>query len=75
MAHVHLHDVDQEGQDHYPLVLGNVPYHEWLQGLKQSNMKGTVVLELKGERMKGSSIEQINDALVKSIQRIASEVL
>ncbi len=75
VTHIHLHDVDRADLDHYPLVLGNVPYHGWIQGLKQAKMKGIAVLELKGERMKGWSMDQIDEALIKSIRCIADEVL
>jgi sugar phosphate isomerase/epimerase len=74
VIHVHLHDVDLGDQDHYPLVLGNVPYRPWLQGLKQAGMKGIVVLELKGERLKDWSMNQIRVALTGSIETIAREV-
>jgi sugar phosphate isomerase/epimerase len=74
VTHVHLHDVDDDDQDHYPLVLGNVPHQYWLQRLKQVGMKGIVVLELKGERLKDWSMDQIRMALVTSIETIAREV-
>jgi sugar phosphate isomerase/epimerase len=74
VTHVHLHDVDDDDQDHYPLVLGNVPHQYWLQRLKKVGMKGIVVLELKGERLKDWSMDQIRMALVTSIETIAREV-
>lgn len=75
VMHVHLHDVDHADQDHYPLVLGNVPHLSWLQGLKQAGMKGIVVLELKGERLKDWSMDQIKTALVGSVETIAREIV
>ena len=75
ITHVHLHDVDHNDNDHYPLVLGNVPYQPWLQKLEQVGMKGIVVLELKGERLKDWSKDQIREALVGSIKTIAREVI
>jgi sugar phosphate isomerase/epimerase len=74
VMHVHLHDVDEADLDHYPLVLGNVPHLSWLQGLKQAGMKGIVVLELKGERLKDWSMDRIMAALVGSIETIAKEI-
>jgi sugar phosphate isomerase/epimerase len=74
VIHVHVHDVDDDGLDHYPLVLGKVPYKEWLAKLKAVNMKGVVVLELKGERMKGWPLERITSALTESFAAIAKEV-
>lgn len=75
VMHVHVHDVDQEDQDHYPLVFGNVPHQVWLQGLKQAGMKGIVILELQGGRLKDWSMEQVNAALAGSIETIARELL
>jgi sugar phosphate isomerase/epimerase len=74
VMHVHLHDVDQANQDHYPLVLGNVPHRSWLKGLKDARMKGIIVLELKGERLMGWSIDQTMKALVSSVETIAREI-
>ena len=75
VMHVHLHDVDHADQDHYPLVLGNVPHQPWLQGLKQAGMNGIVVLELKGERLKDWSMDQIRTALVGSVETISREIV
>jgi sugar phosphate isomerase/epimerase len=73
VMHVHLHDVDGADQDHYPLVLGNVPHLAWLQGLKHAGMEGIIVLELKGERLKGWPMDRIGTALAGSIETIARE--
>lgn len=75
VVHVHLHDVDQANLDHYPLVLGNVPHRSWLKGLKEAGMKGIIVLELKGERLKDWSMDQVNAALAGSIEIIALEIV
>ena len=74
VIHVHLHDVDEDDQDHYPLVIGNVPHQSWLHGLRRAGMKGIVVLELKGERMKNWSMDQVTAALVGSVETIVREV-
>jgi len=74
VIHVHIHDVDESDRDHYPLVLGNVPIHPWLEGLKQAGMKGLIVLELKGERMQGWSMQKVRTALTTSIETVAREV-
>jgi sugar phosphate isomerase/epimerase len=73
VIHVHLHDVDAADDDHYPLVLGNVPHQAWLRGLKEAGMKGIVVLELKGDRLQGWPMEKINQALVASIETACRE--
>lgn len=74
IIHVHIHDVDNSGQDHYPLVLGNIPYRNWLQAIKKVGMKGIIVLELKGERMMGWPLDRVNSVLTDSIATIKSEV-
>jgi sugar phosphate isomerase/epimerase len=75
VRHVHVHDADLEGRDHYPLVFGNVPHQFWLHGLKQAGMKGIVVLELQGGRLKNWTMDQINKALIESIETIARELV
>lgn len=75
VMHVHVHDVDLEDRDHYPLIFGTVPYQRWLQGLKQAGMKGIVVLELQGGRLQGWSTDKVREALVGSIEAIAREIL
>jgi len=74
VAHVHVHDVNDSGADHYPLVFGNVPYQPWLRALKQTGMKGTVVLELKGNQLKDWPPDQIQSVLIDSIRTIIKEV-
>lgn len=74
VAHVHVHDVNDSGADHYPLVFGNVPYQPWLRALKQTGMKGSVVLELKGNQLKDWPPGQIQGALIDSIRAILKEV-
>ncbi len=74
VIHVHIHDVDENGLDHYPLVLGNIPYQDWLTQLKQAGMQGIVVLELKGERMKNWTLERVMAALTDSFSAISQEV-
>jgi sugar phosphate isomerase/epimerase len=74
VVHVHLHDVNKIGVDHYPLVYGKVPYHSWLQALKGAGMKGTVILELKGHQLKDWQPDRIQTALVDSIRAITEEV-
>lgn len=74
VIHVHLHDVDESGLDHYPLVLGRTPYPGWLRALKTSGMKGLIVLELKGERLLGWPLKRIRSALIESVLAIVREV-
>ena len=74
VAHVHVHDVNDNGVDHYPLVYGNVPFQPWLRALKKTGMKGTVVLELKGNQLKEWQPDQIQKSLINSIHAIMKEL-
>jgi hypothetical protein len=51
-----------------------VPYLSWLRALKQVQMNGIVVLELKGDLLKAWASERITEALVDSIRQIAKEI-
>jgi len=74
VVHVHLHDVNEIGVDHFPLVYGRVPYKPWLRALKGAGMKGTIIMELKGHQLKDWQPDRIQTALVDSIRAIAEEV-
>ncbi len=70
VIHVHVHDVDEKGIDHYPLVFGRVPYLDWLPALKQVGMEGIVTLEIKGGLLRNWSIDKITAALIDSFATI-----
>ncbi len=48
VSHVHLHDISPDGEDHCPLIFGNVPYVDPLRRLGQVGYRGTIVLEVNG---------------------------
>ncbi len=70
VVHVHVHDVDERGEDHFPLIFGRVPYMQWLEAWKASAGAGGVVLELKGKHLQNWPPAKITNALVTSISRI-----
>lgn len=45
VIHVHLHDIDEDGQDHGPLIYGRVDYPGYLQWLARRRFGGAVILE------------------------------
>ncbi|HET9014788.1 MAG TPA: TIM barrel protein [Thermomicrobiaceae bacterium] len=47
VAHVHLHDLDDEGEAHYPLVCGRVPYPEQLAALASVDNLPSVTMEIR----------------------------
>jgi len=67
VVHVHAHDLDAAGIDHYPLIFGNCPCREWLQALARIGMHGAATLEIKGTQMKGWPPERVTAALVDSV--------
>ena len=70
VIHTHVHDVDAEGRDHYPLVFGRVPYTAWLPLLAKGHTLKVATLEIKGGLMKGWSPELVGQLLVESITTI-----
>lgn len=70
VVHVHVHDIDDSGEDHFPLVFDKVPNEHWIQLLMDAGMEGTITLELKGGNLVNWEFERIKDALVKSIKTI-----
>ncbi len=47
VGYVRLHDVDDNCHDHWPLVIGNVPYTSQLRPLLQHGFAGTVCLAIR----------------------------
>ncbi|MDD5367929.1 MAG: TIM barrel protein [Anaerolineaceae bacterium] len=74
VAHVHVHDVNVRGNDHYPLIYQRVPFQVWLQHLVHVRMKGMVMLELKGGHLSGWPPAKIKAVLVRSIASITKIV-
>lgn len=70
VIHVHVHDVDDQGVDHYPMVFGKVPYRRWLPALRNCEMKGIITLEIKGGLLRSWKMEQIYAALIDSFSTI-----
>lgn len=70
VIHVHVHDVDSQGIDHYPLIYGNVPYATWLPLLASARQLRVVTLELKGGLMRGWRLDEIQSALLGSLRTI-----
>ncbi len=47
VGYVRLHDADQSGVDHLPLVVGNVPYTTQLRSLSSTTFNGPVCVALR----------------------------
>jgi sugar phosphate isomerase/epimerase len=48
VSHVHLHDIAPDGEDHCPLLFGNVPYRKRLCQLIRVGYGGIIILEVNG---------------------------
>ena len=48
VTHVHVHDLSPTGEDHYPLLFGNAPYHNRLEELYRAGYSGDLILEVDG---------------------------
>jgi len=74
VAHVHVHDLDAGGLDHYPLVFGRVPAADWLRALARSGLASSraavASLELKGSQLSGWPLEETHRALLSSLRLI-----
>jgi sugar phosphate isomerase/epimerase len=71
VVHTHVHDIDENGMDHCPLLHGRVPYRAWLPALARSGFRGTATLEINGERLAHLAHEQVKRVLTGSIAEIA----
>jgi len=74
VVHVHVHDVDETRQDHWPLILNRTPYLEWINYLVENNFSGTITAELNGILYKSWSQKKIDDNLLLTIQKIKNAI-
>ncbi len=47
VVHVHVHDVDDDGLAHYPLLLGSVPFREQLEALTRLGHLPSMTMEVR----------------------------
>jgi sugar phosphate isomerase/epimerase len=47
VVHVHLHDLDDQGMAHYPLLLGNVPFERQLAALAEVKSLPSLTMEVR----------------------------
>ncbi|MBI5649128.1 MAG: sugar phosphate isomerase/epimerase [Chloroflexi bacterium] len=62
--HVHIHDLNDAFEDHFPLIYGNVPWQADLRALMQAGFAGAVVMEINGYR--AASVENLPARLAES---------
>ncbi|RPI88359.1 MAG: hypothetical protein EHM41_01645 [Chloroflexi bacterium] len=71
VVHAHIHDLNDEGVDHFPLVYNSLPAQNWLRLLSEAGMEGVATLEIKGNQLTGWKYEDIQSSLVNSLEIIA----
>ncbi len=64
VRHVHIHDINDAGEDHFPLVYGNVPWQKNLRALKRVSFSGAVTMEINGHR--ASRLDHLHERLADS---------
>lgn len=74
VQHVHIHDLDDTGHDHLPLIYGRVLPQHWLPPLLRTGFDGIVTLELNGQRCAFLWPDRIMPALVDSIRAIDAAI-
>ncbi len=50
VSHAHIHDINPDGEDHFPLVYGAVPWQADLAALQRVGFDGLVIMEINGYR-------------------------
>jgi sugar phosphate isomerase/epimerase len=74
VKHVHVHDVNDQGVDHFPLIYQHVPHRSWLPQLCDTGRAEIAVLELKGNQLKTWEPGEIQAMLIGSIAAIEQAI-
>ena len=74
VRHVHIHDLDERGVDHYPLLYGRVEPRSCLRPLIGAGYAGIVTLELKGEQLAHLWPERLPGVLAQSVRALAQAI-
>lgn len=64
VRHVHIHDINNAREDHFPLIFGNVPWQNDLRALMRVGFDGAVVMEINGYR--AQNVERLHERLAES---------
>jgi sugar phosphate isomerase/epimerase len=62
--HVHVHDINDAREDHFPLVFGNVLWQDDLRALMRVDFDGAVVMEINGYR--AQAVERLHERMAES---------
>ncbi len=73
VRHVHIHDINAAGEDHFPLVYGNVPWQADLRALARVDFAGDVVMEINGYR--AQRVERLHERMVESFAAMRELVM
>ncbi len=72
VRHVHLHDVDDQGMAHYPLLLGTVPYKAQLDALLRSQPLPSMTMEVRW--ICASRLGEPWEVLIQSYRAVQSKL-
>lgn len=72
VRHVHVHDVDGAGVDHFPLICGNVPWQADLRALACVGFEGAVILEVNGYH--AQAVERLHERLAESFTAMSESL-
>ena len=72
VRHVHIHDINDKREDHFPLVYGNVPWQDDLRALASVGFNGTVIMEINGYR--AQAVERLQERMAESFKLMRESV-
>ena len=72
VRHVHIHDINNAREDHFPLVFGNVPWQADLHALAGVGFDGAIVMEINGYRAR--AVERLHERLAESFKLMREAV-
>ena len=64
VRHVHIHDINEAREDHFPLVYGNVPWQADLRALAGAGFDGAAIMEINGYR--AQKVERLHERMAES---------
>lgn len=72
VRHVHIHDINDAREDHFPLIYGNVPWQADLRALASVGFNGTAIMEINGYR--AQAVERLHERMAESFMLMCEVV-
>jgi len=70
IKNIHIHDIDNDRNDHYPFYYNNVKIQELVKYIKDINYKENIVLEFGLEYLNGETFEDKITEYIKQIEYV-----